>query len=104
MGGTRRNLAPVLGADRTTVYERSRNGGPNLIPRDVILSVRAYVSARRAGDEPARAVKTRVAGKPPVQGDVLTWGGALRVTLHRCRGCSSSCGPARLLFAASDTV
>ena len=75
MGGTRRNLAPVLGADRTTAYERSRDGGPNLIPRDVILSVRAYVSARRAGDEPARAVKARVAGKPPVQGDVLTWGG-----------------------------
>ena len=75
MGGTRRNLAPVLGADRTTAYKRSRNGGPNLIPRDVILSVQAYVSTRRAGDEPARAVKARVTGKLPVKGDVLTWGG-----------------------------
>ena len=75
MDGTRRNLAPVLGADRTTGCERSRDGGPNLIPPNVILSARAYVSARRAGDEPARAVKARVAGKPPVQGGVLTWGG-----------------------------
>ena len=75
MGGTRRNLAPVLGADRTTGCERSRDGGPNRIPPNVILSARAYVSARRAGDEPARAVKARVAGKPPVRGGVLTWGG-----------------------------
>ena len=104
MGGTRRNLAPVLSADRTTGCERSRDGGPNLILPDVILSARAYVSARRAGDKPARAVKARVAGKPPVQRGVLTWGVALLVTLHCCRGCSSSCDPARLLFAASDTV
>ena len=75
MGGTHRNLAPVLGADRTTGCERSRDGGPNRIPPNVILRARAYVSARRAGDEPARAVKAHVAGKPPVQGGVLTWGG-----------------------------
>ena len=75
MGGMHRNLAPVLGADRTTGCERSRDGGPNLIPTDVILSARAYVSTRRAGDKPARAVKMRVAGKPLVQRGVLTWGG-----------------------------
>ena len=75
MGGTRRNLAPVLSADRTTGCEQSRDVGPNRIPPNVILSARAYVSARRAGDEPARAVRARVAGKPPVRGGVLTWGG-----------------------------
>ena len=67
MGGTRRNLAPVLGADRTTGCGRSRDGEPNLIPPNVILRERAYVSARHAGDKPARAVKARVTGKLPVQ-------------------------------------
>ena len=96
MDGTRRNLAPVLGADGATGRERSRDGRPNPIPRDVILSVRAYVSARRAGDEPARAVKARVAGKPPVQGDMLTWGGTARDAAppqgvqHQLRSCTST--------------
>ena len=75
MGGTHRNLAPVLGADRTTGCERSRDGGPNLILADVIVSAQSHVMLRNAGDEPARAVKARVAGKPPVRGGVLTWGG-----------------------------
>ena len=69
MVGTCRNLVPVLGADRTTGRERSRDGGPNLILADVIV-------LRNAGNEPARAVGACATGKPPVQGGVLTWGGA----------------------------
>ena len=104
MVGTRRNLAPVFGADRTTGHKRSRDGGPNLILADVIVSAQSHVMLRNAGNEPARAVGAYATGKPPVQGGVLTCGGPPRVTQHRCKGCSSSCDPARLLFAASDTV
>ena len=75
MVGTRRNLALVLGADRTTGRERSRDGGPNLILADVIVSAQSHVMLRNAGNEPARAVGACVAGKPPVQGGVLTCGG-----------------------------
>ena len=57
-------------------------------PPNVILSARVHVSARRAGDEPARAVKAHVAGKPPVQGGVLTWGG------HCARRCRAAGGAA----------
>ena len=98
MGGTHRNLAPVLGADRATGRERSRDGGPNLILADVIVNAQSHVMLRNAGNEPARAVGACATGKPPVLGHADVWGG------HRCRGCSSSCDTARLLFAASDTV
>ena len=97
MVGTRRNLAPVLGADGATGRERSRDGGPNLILADVIVSAQSHVMLRNAGNEPARAVGACVAGKPPVQAGVLTCGEALRATLHRCRGAAPA-------TTASDTV
>ena len=75
MVGTRRNLAPVLGADRATGRERSRDGGPNLILADVIVSAQLHVMLRNAGNEPARAVGACATGKPPVLGGPLTCGG-----------------------------
>ena len=78
MVGTRRNLAPVLGADRATGRERSRDGGPNLILADVIVSAQSHVMPRNAGNEPARAVGACATGKPPVLGHADVWGGTAR--------------------------
>ena len=75
MVGTRRNLAPVLGADGATGRERSRDGGPNLILADVIVSAQSHVMLRNAGNEPARAVGACATGKPPVLGHADVWGG-----------------------------
>ena len=73
---TRRNLAPVLGANRTTGCERSRDGGPNLILVDVIVSAQSHVMPRNAGKEPARVVGACATGKPPDLGHADVWGGA----------------------------
>ena len=75
MVGTRRNLAPVLGADGATGRERSRDGGPNLILADVIVSAQSHVMLRNAGNEPARAVGACTTGKAPVLGHADAWGG-----------------------------
>ena len=74
MVGTRRNLAPVLGADGATGRERSRDGGPNLILADVIVNAQSHVMLRNAGNEPARAVGACATGKPPVLGHADVWG------------------------------
>ena len=96
MVGTSRNLAPVLGADRATGRERSRDGGPNLILADVIVSAQSHVMLRNAGNEPACAVGACATGKPPVLGHADVWGGhsarssvtvgiaALAAALHAC--------------------
>ena len=78
MVGTRRNLTPVLGADRTTGRKRSRDGGPNLILADVIVSAQSHVMLRNAGNEPARAVGACATGKPPDLGHADVWGGTAR--------------------------
>ena len=104
MGGTRRNLAPVLGADRTTGCERSRDGGPNLILADVIVSAQSHVMLRNAGNKPARAVGACATGEAPVLGHADVWGGAQRAKQRHSWDCSTSCSPARLLFATSVTV
>ena len=83
MAETRRNLAPVLGADKTTGRGRSGDGGPNLIPPDVILSARVHVSARSAGNKLPRAVGACAAGKPPVLGHADVWGSAARDAASR---------------------
>ena len=91
MVGTRRNLAPVLGADGATGRERSRDGGPNLILADVIVSAQLHVMLRNAGNEPACAVGACVAGKQPVQGGVLTCGGPpLQGVQLQLRYCTST--------------
>ena len=54
-----------------------------------------------AGSEPAHAVGACATGKPPVQGHADVWGGgggAPRVTLRHCRGCSASSNSARVLL------
>ena len=105
MGGTRRNLAPVLGADGATGRERSRDGGPNLILADVIVSAQSHVMLRNAGSKPARAVGACATGKAPVLGHADVWGGgAQRAKQRHSWDCSTSCSPARLLFATSVTV
>ena len=74
MVGTCRKLAPVLGTDRATGHERSRDGGPNLILADVVVSAQSHVMSRNAGNEPARAVGACATGKPPVLGHADVWG------------------------------
>ena len=75
---TRRNLAPVLGADRATGRERSSDGGPNLILADVIVSAQSHVMPRNARNKPARAVGACATGKPPVLGQGMCGGGTAR--------------------------
>ena len=75
MVGTRHNLAPVLGADRATGHERSRDGGPNLILADVIMSAQSHVMPHNAGNEPARGVGVCATGEPPVLGHTDVLGG-----------------------------
>ena len=70
---------------------------------DVTMGRQVREMPDSTGCEPARAVEACAAGKLPVQRHADVWG-APRVTLRHCRGSSASCDPARLLFAASDTV
>ena len=78
MVGARRNLAPVLGAGRVTGRERSRDGGPNLILANVIVSTQSHVMLRNAGNEPARGVGACATSKPPVLEHADVWGGTAR--------------------------
>ena len=67
MGKARRNLAPVLGVDRTAARERDKVGGSRLTSADVTTSRRTRKIPDNVGrNRPARTVGARVAGKPPV--------------------------------------
>ena len=90
MVGTGRNLAPVLGADRTTGRERSRDGGPNLILADVIVNAQSHVMLRNAGNEPVHAVGACATGKPPVLGHADVWGPPLQGVQLQLRYCTST--------------
>ena len=103
MVGMRRNLAPVLGPNRATGHERSKDGGPNLILANVIMSAQSHVMPRNAGND-RRMLWERV---PPVNRrfwGTLTCGGAQRAKQRNSWDCSTSCSPAHLLFATSVTV
>ena len=80
MAKARHNLAPVLGADRTTSRERDRAGGSRLTFADVTAGGQAYETLGSVGGEPACAVGVCDAGKPPVQGHADVWKGTARDT------------------------
>ena len=104
MAETHRNLAPVLDADRTTGL--GVMGLANLVGyrfADVTASGRARDTPGNAGCEPARAVGCVSPVNRRFKGRADVWGGAPR-DVAPLQGCSASCDPARLLFAASDTV
>ena len=103
MVGTRRNLAPVLSANKATGRERSRDGRPSLILADVIVSAQLHVMPRNAGNKPG-VLWERV---PPVNRrswGTLTCGQAQRAKQRHSWDCSTSYSPARLLFATGVTV
>ena len=81
MAKARRNLTPVLGADRTAGRERDGAGRSCLTFADVTAGGQAYEMPDRAGGEPARAVGACATGKPPVQGHADMWGGTTHDTV-----------------------
>ena len=66
MAKTRRNLVPVLGADRTAGCECNGAGGSRLTFADVTAGGQAYEMPGSMGGEPAHAVGACATGEPPV--------------------------------------
>ena len=92
----RRNLAPVLGADRTVSREHDGAGGSRLTFADVTVGGQAYEMPGSTGGEPARAVGACATNKPPVHGHADVWEGTMRDTAslrgveHQLRPCLST--------------
>ena len=90
----RRNLAPVLGADRTTGHELDETGAYRLTFADVTTDRQAHEMPGSAGGEPARAVGACTAGKPPALGHANVWEGTACNTAsqqgvqHQLRPCT----------------
>ena len=90
----RHNLAPVLGANRTTGRECDGAGGSRLTFADVTAGKQEHEMPGSAGGEPARAVGACAAGKPPIQRHANVWEGTARNTVplqgvqHQLRPCT----------------
>ena len=76
----RRNLAPVLGADRMASREHDGAGGSRLTFADVTAGGQGYKMPGRAGGEPARTVGACATSKPPVHGHADVWERTVRDT------------------------
>ena len=75
-----RNLAPVLGADRTTSHELDMAGGSRLTFADVTAGGHAHEMPGSVGGELARTVGACATSKPPVLGHADMWEGTARDT------------------------
>ena len=90
----RRNLAPVLGADRTTSRERNGAGGSRLTFADVTAGGQVHEMPGSAGGELACAVGACATGKLLVLGHADVWEGTARYTVssrgvqHQLRPCT----------------
>ena len=76
----RRNLAPVLGADRMASREHDGAGGSRLTFADVTAGGQAYEMPGSVGGKPACAVGACAATKPPVHGHANIWEDTARDT------------------------
>ena len=80
MAKARRNLAPVLRADRTAGREHDRAGRSHLTSIDVIVGGKAYGMPGTTRAEPARTVGACAPSKLPVRWHADVWGGTARDT------------------------
>ena len=92
----RRNLAPVLGANRTVSREHDGAGRSRLTFADVTTGGEAYEMPGTTGAKPVHAVGACAAGSPPVHGHADVWEGTARGTAslrgvqHQLRPCTST--------------
>ena len=96
MAKARHNLAPVLGANKTTSREHDGAGESRLTFANITVGGQAYEMLGSAGGEPVRAGGACDAGKLPVQGHADVWEGTARNTAslqgvqHQLRPCTST--------------
>ena len=76
----RRNLVPVLGADRTVSREHDGAGGSRPTFADVTAGRQAYKMPVSTGCKPAHAVGACATGKLLVHGHADVWEGTARDT------------------------
>ena len=94
MAKARRNLAPVLGADRTAGRECDGAGRSRLTFADVTAGGQAHEMPDSVEGKPVHTVGACAASKPPVQGHADMWGGSACDTVplqgmqHQLRPCA----------------
>ena len=104
MAEVHRDLEPVLETDKTTGL--GATGLADLVGHrfaDITAGGRAREMPGNVGCEPARAVGCVSLVNSRFKGHADMWE-APCVTLHHCRGCSSTFDPTRVLVPANDTV